>query len=289
MQNMTFKGIPLLALLSAFPVLCSAAEPAAPPNGGLGWWQRSSLSYDTSPKQYLYHVEGTLSFMDARGNTEGSSLDMKGGFDVRKGRVTNRFSAGYSKRDMVYGFGGGAVDVTESTIRNHVDYDLTKHLVLTGGLEHYFNTMMFIDGRTTAYGALGMTLAQSERHKLNVTGGLGFSSYQFDGQGVAQVNPMALARVPDLSPSSVGSLVMQSWQWHASPMLTLKQDSQFLDYFDGLLGHRWVLGLDLNVPISKKFSIAPAYRITNENNEIVKALGIKPRDRTMSIGLRVSI
>ena len=76
------------------------------------------------------------------------------------------------------------------------------------------------------------------------------------------------------------------------PALTaadLMQDSLFLDYFDGALGQRWSLGLDLNVPLSKRFSIAPGYRIRAENNEIIKAVGVKPQDRTLSIGIRVSI
>jgi hypothetical protein len=278
-----------IAAMILFSQALRGAE-AEPSSGSpVNWWQTSSLAHTSSPGRYLAHVEGTLSFMDARGNTEGNAFDARAGFDLRRGRITNRFTTEFSKRDMVYGFGGGSIDVTEATTRNHVEYDLNKYSVLVGGLEHYRNSLMFIDGRTTAYSGVGVTLLQNERNKFNVTGGIGFASFQFDRQGIGAVNPGAVARVPDMSPSSGGSLLMQSWHCQLSRQVTLMQDSLFLDYFDGALGKRWSLGLDLNVPSSRRFSIAPGYRIRAENNEIIKAVGVKPQDRTLSIGIRVSI
>ena len=87
---------------------------------------------------------------------------------------------------MVYGFGGGSIDVTEATTRNHVEYDLTKYAVLISASQHYHNSLMFIDGRTTAYSGVGVTLLRNERNQFNVTGGIGFASFQFDRQGIVR-------------------------------------------------------------------------------------------------------
>lgn len=272
-----------------FSVVCAAQDPASAKPAAANWWQRSSLSYDTLPSQYLFHVEGTVSFTEATGNTEGRALDAQTELDMRKGRVTNRFSTGWAHRDMVYGFGGGEVDVTESTTRNQLEYDLTKNTVLVSGLEHYKNTLMFIDHRATYYGGIGVTVKQTDAHKFELMAGLGRAHFEFDRDGIENTNPDALSQIHSLSPSAGGSYYMQSWRWRISQQLTMTQDSSLMEYFGGHLGQKWTLGFDFNVPISKRFSLAPSYRIRDEDNDVIRALGVKPQDRTFALGLRFSI
>lgn len=277
------------AALHLLSMLCSGAEPAAAKPDQAKWWQESSLSHNAVPSRYLFHTEGTFSYMEARGNTEGTALDVQVELDARKGRVTNRFTTGWAHRDMVYGFGGGSVDVTESTTRNQVEYDLTRNFVLVGGLEHYRNTLMFIDHRSTYYSGIGVTVKQTDGHKVSLMGGLGRAHFQFDREGIDQTNPTALQNIHSLEPSAGGSYFVQSWRWRVSHQLTLTQDSSLMEYFGGHLGQKWSLGFDFNIPVSKRVSLAPSYRIRDEDNDVIRALGVKPQDRTFSFGVRVSI
>jgi putative salt-induced outer membrane protein YdiY len=273
-----------------FPMICKGADPAPAAKQELAnWWQKSSLSYGTLPARYLFHVEGTVSYEEASGNTEGRALDVRAGLDTRKGRITNRFTNNWAHRDMVYGFGGGSVDVTESTTRNETEYDLTRNALLVGGLEHYKNTLMFIDHRATYYGGIGVTVKETDAHNFRLMGGLGRAHFRFDRDGIENTNPEALNSIHSLEPSAMGSYYMQSWRWRISHQITMTQDSSLMEYFGGHLGQKWTLGFDFNIPISKRLSVAPAYRIRDEDNDVIRALGVKPQDRTFSFGLRFSL
>jgi hypothetical protein len=190
---------------------------------------------------------------------------------------------------MVYGFGGGEVDVTESTTRNQIEYDLTKNTVLVGGLEHYKNTLMFIDHRATYYGGIGITVKETDAHKFELMGGLGRAHFRFDRDAIENMDPTTPPKIHSFEPSAGGSYFMQSWRWRISQQLTMTQDSSLMEYFGGYLGQKWTLGFDFNIPISKKVSLAPSYRIRDEDNDVIRAIGVKPQDRTFSFGLRVSI
>src|SRR5437660_8766340 len=98
--------------------LCTAADQAQAPTppAKTGWWLKSSLSEHPIPAKFLYHFQGTLSYMNAEGNTEGSAFEPKAELQVRRWRFTDRFLAEYSRRDLVYAGGGGSVNTTESSV-----------------------------------------------------------------------------------------------------------------------------------------------------------------------------
>src|SRR5258708_15132957 len=54
-----------------------------------GWWRKGAMEYHPLPKQWLFHGEAIVSFMDAKGNTDGTSLEITGSADLRKSRFTS--------------------------------------------------------------------------------------------------------------------------------------------------------------------------------------------------------
>src|SRR4051812_3140237 len=91
------------ALLTAMPV-SAAGDDQNPPAAASGqnataagagpakkppapWWLKSATA-DVLGSKWLFHAEGSASFMDAKGNTDGTSLDVTGLMDLRKGRYT---------------------------------------------------------------------------------------------------------------------------------------------------------------------------------------------------------
>jgi hypothetical protein len=226
--------------------------------------------------------------MDARGNSNGSVLNGSSEFDIRKLRFTDRTNASLSRQDISY-FAQGHVGYSEVTLRNELEYDLTAHALVLGGIEYYRNTLMFMDRRLTEYFGGGITLSgENGRQSLELIAGIGHASFAFDRVGISHVNPAALATLPTLTPSSGGALGMEIWHWKVSPRLALMQDTSYMEYFDTILGHKWVFDAEANMPISKIFSTVIGYHLKDENNVFVNELGVKPRDTQVTVGIRVS-
>lgn len=298
------------AVVSAFVVcwaisLCAAApedqnppsEPQAPAAGAqqapkkreLGnWWEKSAMEFHPLPARWLFHGAGTLSYMNATGNTSGTTLDVSANADVRKARFTSHSVAQWSRRNMVYGFTRSSVDYVERTLREQVDCDLTWYVKLIAGVEDYRNTLIFMDKRLNVYGGVGGTLFRNEKQQLTLTAGVGHADFTFDRAQMLRVNPRQIG-VMDTSPSSGGALAMQAWRWKVSPRFNFSEDASYMKYFDSYLGCRWTINLSGNFPIDKRFSFNVSYRVKEETNAIIKALGVFPQDRTFLLGIRVSI
>ena len=260
----------------------AAAPPKVDP-----WWEKSSLTYSPVRRELLTHIDGTLSFMNSAGNSEGSSFDANAGFTMRLMRFTNRLSLNYTRRDMEYGFGGGSVNFSERALRNHGEYDLTKHAVLVGGVDDYRNTLMFIDSRFTTYGGGGVTLVDNERMRFTVIGGIGYTRFRFDKEAMERVDPVTVAGLP-ADPNSGGLMATQAWTWKISPKLSLSQGSSYTDYFESHSGHLATFNVSLNIPVSRHFSVNTGYRFKQEDNSYVRALGVSPEDRSFTMGFRFS-
>lgn len=262
----------------------SASAPAVPRKQDLGpWWQKNALERQPVPEQWLLHAEGTFSFMNASGNTSGNTVDLSGSGVIRKNRYTSSSLAQVSWRDMEYGFTRSSVDYVERTLREQVDFAVTNRVKVVAGIEHYRNTLMYMDKRLNVYGGMGATVYRNDKQQLTFTGGAGHASFSFDPAA------MAHAGLADNNPGSGGGLGMQVWQWNVSPRFTFSEDASYMKYFDSYLGRRWTVNLAGNFPISKHFAFNVAYRFKEEDNTIIRALGVRKQDRSTLIGLRASI
>ncbi len=266
-----------------------AAAKEAPKKQDLGaWWDKSSMEYHPVPERWLFHATGTFSYMNASGNTSGNTEDFTGSGVLRKSRFTSRSFASVSRKNMIYGFTRSSVNYVERTLREQVDYDLAWCLKLVGGIEHYRNTLMFMDKRLNVYGGLGGTLFKNQNQALTLTAGLGHADFTFDRAQLLLVNPHQIG-VMNTSPSSGGALAMQAWRWRVSPRFNFSEDASYMKYFDDYLGHLWTINLNGNFPIDKRFSFNSTYRVKEETNSIIKALRVLPQDRTFLLGFRVTI
>ena len=95
----------------------ATGAPQAPKKPELGaWWQKNAMEYKPLPSRWLFPADGTLSYMNASGNTSGSTLDISANAEVRKDRFTSNSFVQMTRKDMVYGFsqvtrGSGCVPV----------------------------------------------------------------------------------------------------------------------------------------------------------------------------------
>jgi hypothetical protein len=148
--------------------------------------------------------------------------------------------------------------------------------------------MIFIDKRLTGYGGLGFTPLARERFGVTFVGASGYSSFRFDGNGINQVQPGLASTLPTLTPSSGGGMVSDSVYWQALPTLRIEQTLRYMKFSNSILGHRLDFGVNLQIPITKRFSITPGYQILDQANVYTTALHLKPQDRTFNLGLGIS-
>ena len=267
----------------------AANVPQPPKKPELGpWWQKNALEYKPLPARWLFHADGTLSYMNASGNTSGSTLDISAGAEVRKDRFTSNSFAQMSRKDVVYGFSQGTVNYDERTLREQLDYAVTARLKLVAGIEDYRNTLMFMDKRLNVYGGTGATLLRTENQQVTLTAGLGHADFTFDRARMISLNPHGFASI-DTSPGSGGALGMQSWRWRVSPRFTFSQAASYMQYFESALGHRWTVDFTGALSINKLFSFNVTYRVKEETNTIIKALRVFPQDRGFLMGIKASI
>ena len=286
-------AVSLSGLLS-LPAIAAAQAPAAQPPapGGahdLGkWWEKSSLFYDPMPEKTLVHFSLAFSFTHASGNTSGTQTSKNMDFVVRKRRITNRATVDLRDSDMTYGATGGSNDYQMATLRNHVEYDLSKRTVLVTGLEWYRNSLYFMDSRLTAYVGAGMTVAETPTHKFSVIGGLGVSAFSFDDETMLQISPEAVSLLPTFTPSTGGALLMQAWRWQASKHLSIQQSAGITEYFNQELGQSMDFSIAADIPVNKHVSIGPRYVVHDEDNIYIDALPVKTVDRNFSFSVRIS-
>jgi hypothetical protein len=264
--------------------------PGAPPGppGPPPWWEHNGFADGTPPEAIRTHIEASASLMSARGNSDGEAFDGRFGLIVRKHLLTSRFDAELSKRDLTYGAGGGQAQFTQRTVREQVDFAVSKRVTAVAGIEDHRNTLMFTDDRLTFYAGGGATLLEDARQKVDLLAGIGHVSFTFDRDAVARVAPGALSAVPTTSPASGAALVIESWRFTFPNKMTLMQDGSYRKYFDEHLGHLWTLSATLNMPVSAHVSVVPAYAVKDEQSTYTQALHVLPQDRTLTIGLRVS-
>jgi hypothetical protein len=274
---------------AATPPAPATGAPPAPKKVDPGnWWEKSSLEATPMPIKWLFHATGTFSYMNASGNTSGSTVDLTAGADLRKSRFTSHSFVNVGRRNMIYGFTRSSVNYIERTLREQVDCDLTWYLKLVAGVEHYRNTLIFMDKRLNVYGGVGATLYRNAKQQLAFTAGLGHADFTFDRAQMMRVNPSKVG-VIDTSPSSGGAIAMQTWRWKPSSRFNFNEDAGYMKYFLSSLGYRWTINLNGNFPIDKRFSFNVTYRVKEETNTIIKALGVFEQDRTFLLGIKVSI
>jgi hypothetical protein len=281
-------SLPATAVAQQPPAGQAAPAAPAPPHDLGKWWEKSSLSFDPMPEKTLVHFSLAFAFTHASGNTSGTQTSKNMDFVVRNHRLTNRATVDLRDSDMTYGASGGSNDYQMATLRNHVEYDLSKRTILVTGLEWYRNTLYFMDSRLTGYVGAGMTVMETKTHKLSLIGGIGYSAFSFDEETMLQISPDTVSQLPTFTPNTAGALLMQAWRWQASKHLSIQQSAGLTEYVDQDLGQSLDFSIAADIPVNKHVSIGPRYTVHDEDNIYIEALPVATVDRNFSFNVRIS-
>lgn len=298
---MSQSAVALTLLVCRAISLCAAdsgeqpAQPAKAANESVtterpdlaNWWDKNAMKIKPLPAAWLRHAEGTLSYANSSGNASGSTLDLNASADLRKGRFTNHIVARLNRTDVVYG-DQGAVSFVERTLREQLDFDPAESITFFAAIESYRNTLTYLDRRVLIYAGLGGRIFRNDKAQLVVNGAVGHASFGFDRHQLSLVNPGQVGSV-DPNPRSGGAVATQSWRWKVSPRFNFSEDASYIKYLNSRLGDRWTFDLNGSFPLDKWFSLNVAYRFKDENNSIIRALRVFPRDRSVLIGIKASM
>lgn len=265
----------------------AAGTPAAKKKPPVTWWLMNSKE-TASSVPWQFHADGTLSYMNGVGNSSGYSFDTAAHAWLRWRHWTSHSAIEVGQRNLEYAATRSSVDYVERTLREQLDYDITRNVTFVTGVEHYRNSLMFLDKRLSVYGGLASTLLQNEKHKLTFTAALGRAEYRFDRDAMLEVNRNAVQAL-DTNPNSGGVLGMQMWHWTVSPRLIVSENATYMQYFDSLLGHRWTIDLAGTLPIDRRLAFNLSYHVKEETNTFIHALHVFPQDRTFLMGIKVSM
>ena len=252
----------------------------------------SSLDFTPMPRRWLSHIDLTLAYSNAQGNTTGTTFNGKVDFSERKWRFTARTTGWLQKLNVTYGFSAGSAHLTQSLLREQVNFDLTKRTSLIGGVEDYTFTLIFMNDRFTEYGAYGVEALKSKEQKLFFVGGLGYSEFEFNTAGMLSIpSPIIHAAVlglPTTSPAGAGAMIMEAYSLELPRKMTLTQSGSYMKFFNSYLGHQATFNVNFDIPIVKHISFSPGYQLIDQDNQIIDALGVKTQDRLLTAGVKLS-
>ena len=256
------------------------------------WWRKSSLDYTPLPQQWFAHVDVTVAYTNAQGNTTGSTFNGKVDLSVRKWRFTARSTGWIQKQNITYGFNAGSAHVTQSLYREQLNFDLTRRSSLIGGVEDYTFTLIFMNDRFTEYGGYGAEVLKTKNQKASVVGALGYTQFKFNQAGMLSIpSPIVHAAVlalPTINPTGGGAMVMENYTLTMPHKIMFIENGSYMKFFNSYLGHQAMLSANLDFPITTHISFSPGYMLIDQDNQIIDALGVKTQDRTLTAGLKFS-
>jgi hypothetical protein len=149
-----------------------------------------------------------------------------------------------------------------------------------------------MNDRFTEYGGYGVGLLADTKQKLNLVGAIGYSQFGFNRASMlglpSPVIHAAVLALPTTSPSGGGAMAMESYRLDLPHQLTLNQSGSYMKFFDSYLGHQAMMGVNLDVPITKHVGFQPGYQVIDQDNQIIDALQVKTQDRVLSLGLKLA-
>jgi len=203
---------------TAVTAAVQATGTAAKPDLG-AWWDRSSLKFSPLPKQWLFHIEGSLDYKHRTGNTQSDRYNGSVTLVVRKQRFTNTFSYMIDKDfSAELDRTGKRVNKADSDYRSLQDalrYDLTDRFYVEGGYMWEKDSDNYLAGRDTYYGGFGYALIDTKRHRLGVFTAAGYEKEMY---------PEMIKQAMNLDHLEVGAAYFrEDYRWIINDRFTYKQ------------------------------------------------------------------
>lgn len=258
------------------------------------WWNKSSLSYDPLPSEWLNRGEFKYSFMGYTGNASSHANLIYARWDTRKGRYTNSlaFTLDNSNTDinsMNYHY-----KKDQRMLEDTLKYDITENFYGDVGFIWEKNSALLVDRRYAVYGGLGYRLLTLDDHKLSALLAYGYLNERYASDIQSWLGFMN---------RDFDTLYLnQTYDWKINEYITFNEKLMWIHSFnkvdrlrldasgnlfnDGMHKRNLMtVDVSLNAMITDNISFFGAYQVKYDN---IPWAWLKKRDTMLSTGLKMT-
>ena len=268
----------------------------APKKSDLGdWWNKSSLSYDPRPSEWLNRGEFKYSFMGYTGNASSHANLIYARWDARKDRYTNSIAFTLDNSNTDIDSMGYHYKKDQRMLEDTLKYDITKDFYADVGFIWEKNSALLVDRRYAIYGGFGYRLLALDDHKVSALLAYGYLDEKYSSEVQTWLGIM--------NRDFDTIYFNQTYDWNVTKYISFnerlmwirslnKVDRLRLDSSGTMLvnegaHNRNLMTLDLavNVMFTDNISLFSAYQVKYDN---IPWAWLKKRDTMLSTGLKMA-
>jgi len=279
------------ALLSvrAWPEDGAASGPEdGKPVAHLGkWWERSPYGYAPIHREWLTHLEGTLSYQKYDGGSEGCLFQAGAGFVLRKSRWTNFLTYHHEEHDIDYGGYRGSVDTERYILSESIRFDFNEWCYSMMGAVKQKDDNFHIDDRIIMYGGFGVNFEPSKAHILHA-----FAAYGLQDAELEYPDPGMPGETVTEEETNGGGYFEAGWVWNVTPQICFSAKGSYLDFDEDLDTQKyenlsWNMKMGFEIHVSKHVSVELGYEVRYEENRAIEISDTKRRQAIQAVGVKI--
>ncbi|MBF0240947.1 MAG: DUF481 domain-containing protein [Desulfamplus sp.] len=271
----------------------------------VNWWTRNPLTFDPMPEDLLWHFEANYQYDRGTGNwtTDNHLLDSL--LSLRYHRFTNNLRYNFDKRNVAKPTpppnsekNTSLRKSTKHEIHEDFRYAITKRMYAAPGIMYLEDDYSYIDERYTYYAGIGGDLysfkfSNMEVFKLSMFGAYGYETKRYIDdyhETYAIVKDWGIAdNIKNYDPGTEeGDLFYLNQRILLFPYYGIMVTQEF-DYFVDTGDsdkYRWTFSVGLDFKVMEHLFVSLSYKEDYDNNAN-QLLGIRKRDQTQGIGIKV--
>ncbi|MBF0303702.1 MAG: DUF481 domain-containing protein [Desulfamplus sp.] len=264
------------------------------------WWTRNPLTFDPMPEKFLWHFESTYQYDRSTGNWTTDNHLLNSQLSLRYNRFTNHIRYNFDKRNVAKPTAppnsDENTDLRKSTMHEiHEDfrYAITKRLYAAPGVFYFQDDYSYIDERWTYYLGLGADLITHPLFKLSVFGAYGYETLRYIDEYHETYNIVKDWGIdesikgydPGTEEGDVAYLTETIRLFPYYGIMVTQELIYVADVSDTDI-YRWTFKIGVDFKIMEHLFVSTEYKeeYDNDANEL---LGVRKRDQTTGIGIKV--
>ncbi len=264
------------------------------------WWIRNPLTFDPMPTDLLWHFESTYQYDRSTGNWTTDNHTLNSQLSLRYHRFTNHVRYTFDKRNVAKPTpppdSYKNTDLRKSTkheIHEDFRYAITKRIYAAPGMFYLEDDYSYIDERWTYYAGLGADVITHPLFKLSVFGAYGYETQRYIDEYHETYNLVKDWGIADsikgYDPGTEeGDVVYLTEAIRLFPYygVMVTQELIYVADVSNTDIYRWTFKIGVDFKVMEHLFVSVEYK-EEYDNDANQLLGIRKRDQTQGIGLKV--
>jgi len=265
------------------------------------WWTKNPLTFDPMPEELLWHLESTYQFDRSTGNWTSDNHMLTSQLSLRYNLFTNHIRYTFDKRNVAKPSPPPDSEKdtllrksTKHEIHEDFRFALTKRIYLAPGMFYLKDDYAYIDERCTYYAGVGADLITHPLFRLSMFGAYGYETQQYiDEYHETYLMVKEWGAADQIERYDPGT--------EEADVIYINQAIRLFPYYDVMVTQECIYIVNvsetdlyrLTFRVGVDFKIRENLFVTLEfkdefDNGANQLLGIRKRDQTQGIGIKVS-